>query len=201
MTTEAQSFSGGVREGLPRPIPRIRVGRVDFSLDHGRAVLRRTPETLRALLSGLPDGWLTGNEGPGTWSPYQVVGHLVHVEEVDWIDRTKVILEHGTDRVFEPVDREAGFTRFAGWSLEQLLERFDELRDANLRSLSELVGPEDLARRGVHPTFGEVTLGQLLATWVVHDLNHLGQIAKAEAKQYRDAVGPWREFLPIVDAP
>jgi hypothetical protein len=174
---------------------------VDFSIDDGRAVLGRTPETLRALLSGLPEGWLAGDEGPGTWSPYQVVGHLTHVEEVDWIDRTKVILDHGTDRVFEPVDREAGFTRFAGWSLEELLDRFGALREASLRTLGELVGPELLGRKGVHPTFGEVTLGQLLATWVVHDLNHLGQIVKAEAKQYQDAVGPWREFLPIVEAP
>jgi hypothetical protein len=149
---------------------------VKFSIDDGRAVLERTPETLRALLSGLSAGWLSGNEGPGTWSPHQVVGHLTYIEEVDWIDRTKVILEHGTDRMFEP-------------------------GDANLLELGELVRPEHLARRGVHPTFGEVTLGQLLATWVVHDLNHLGQIVKAEAKQYRDAVGPWREFLPIVEAP
>lgn len=172
-----------------------------FSIDDGRAVLERTPETLRALLSGLSAGWLSGNEGPGTWSPHQVVGHLTYIEEVDWIDRTKVILEHGTDRMFEPVDREAGFSRFAGWSMDELLERFAALRDANLLELGELVRPEHLARRGVHPTFGEVTLGQLLATWVVHDLNHLGQIVKAEAKQYRDAVGPWREFLPIVEAP
>src|SRR5262249_44573726 len=162
-------------------------------IDDARAVLRRTPEALRAMLSGLPDGWLTGNEGPGSWSPYQVVGHLTHVEEVDWIDRTRIILEHGTDRVFEPIDREAGFTRFAGWSLDDLLDRFAFLRDANLSALGEIVGPENIGRRGVHPTFGEVTLGQLLATWVVHDFNHVGQIVKAEAKQYRDAVGPWRD--------
>jgi hypothetical protein len=174
---------------------------VDFSLDDAREVLRRTPGALRSLLSGLPEGWLSGNEGPDTWSPYQVVGHLTHIEEVDWIDRTKVILEHGTDRAFDPVDREAGFTRFAGWSLDELLDRFGSLREANLRSLGGLVAPEQLGRRGVHPAFGEVTLGQLLATWVVHDFNHLGQIVKAEAKQYRDAVGPWREFLPIVEAP
>ena len=174
---------------------------MEFSIDEGRAVLRRTPDALRTLLSGLPDGWLTGDEGPGTWSPYQVVGHLTHVEEVDWIDRTRIILEHGTDRVFEPVDREAGFTRFAGWSLDELLDRFAELRVSNLRALGELAGPSQLERRGVHPSFGEVTLSQLLATWVVHDFNHLGQIVKAEAKQYREAVGPWRRFLPIIDAP
>jgi uncharacterized damage-inducible protein DinB len=174
---------------------------VDFSLEDGTEVLRRTPSALRAMLSGLPDGWVSGDEGPGTWSPFQVIGHLTHVEEVDWIDRTRTILEHGTDRVFDPVDREAGFARFEGWTLEQLLDRFESLRAANLDVLGELVGTGDLDRRGIHPTFGEVTLGQLLATWVVHDLNHHGQIVKAMAKQYGDAVGPWREFLPIVDAP
>ena len=200
VTTEAQSWRTAARVPLAAGSAR-RVGAVDYAIEDAREVLRRTPEALRALLSGLPEGWLSGNEGPGTWSPYQVVGHLTHIEEVDWIDRTKVILEHGTDRAFEPVDREAGFSRFAGWSLDRLLDRFADLREANLRSLEDLVAPDQLDRRGVHPTFGEVTLGQLLATWVVHDLNHLGQIMKAEAKQYRDAVGPWREFLPIVEAP
>ena len=174
---------------------------MDFSLELGREVLGRTPGTLRAMLSGLSGGWTEGDEGPGTWSPYQVIGHLTHIEETDWIDRTRVILEHGTDRVFDPVDREAGFTRFRGWPLDDLLERFGSVRAANLETLEELVATGDLERRGVHPTFGEVTLGQLLATWVVHDLNHTGQIVKAMAKQYTQAVGPWREFLSIVDQP
>jgi DinB superfamily len=174
---------------------------MDFSLEGGKEVLRRTPEVLRAMLPDLPDDWTTGDEGPGTWSPWQVVGHLTHIEESDWIDRTRVILEHGTDRVFEPVDREAGFVRFKGWSVGDLVSRFGSVRTENLRTLDELVRAADLDRRGVHPTFGEVTLGQLLATWVAHDLNHLGQIVKAMAKQYARAVGPWREFLPIIDAP
>jgi uncharacterized damage-inducible protein DinB len=174
---------------------------LDFSIEVGTEVLRRTPGALRAMLSGLPEPWLTGDEGPQTWSPYQVLGHLTHIEECDWIDRTKVILEHGTDRPFEPVDREAGFVRFEGWSLDELLDRFASVRATNLVSLASLVDTGDLDRRGVHPTFGEVTLGQLLATWVVHDLNHTGQIVKAMSKQYTDAVGPWREFLPIIDAP
>lgn len=153
------------------------------------------------MLADLSEDWIIGDEGPGTWSPYQVVGHLTHIDECDWIDRTRLTLEHGTRRVFEPVDREGGFTRFQGWSLGELLDRFASVRTANLQTLDALVAFEDLGRRGVHPTFGEVTLGQLFATWVVHDLNHLGQIVKAMAKQYRQAVGPWREFLPIVDAP
>lgn len=174
---------------------------MDFTLALGTEVLRRTPDSLRAMLAGLPADWINADEGPGTWSPYQVVGHLTHIEECDWIDRTRVILEHGTARPFEPVDREAGFVRFSGWPLQDLLDRFASLRNANLEMLPALVGAGDLARRGVHPTFGEVTLSQLLATWVVHDFNHVGQIVKAMAKQYGRAVGPWRANLPIVDAP
>ena len=174
---------------------------MDFSLQLGTEVLRRTPDALQAMLSGLSEDWIAGNEGPDTWSPYQVVGHLTHIDECDWIDRTRVILEHGTERVFEPVDREAGFGRFRDWKLGDLLGRFASVRTSNLETLGALVKVEDLGRLGVHPTFGEVTLGQLLATWVVHDLNHLGQIVKTMAKQYTQAVGPWREFLPIIDAP
>jgi hypothetical protein len=165
---------------------------MDFSLERGTEVLRRTPDALRAMLSDLPAAWITGNEGPDTWSPYQAVGHLTHIEESDWIDRTRVILEHGTDRVFAPVDREAGFVRFKGWELADLLDRFASVRAENLETLAELVQVQDLERHGVHPTFGEVTLGQLLATWVVHDLNHLGQIVKTMAKQYTQAVGAAR---------
>jgi DinB superfamily len=174
---------------------------MDFSIELGTEVLRQTPDVLRAMLSGLSVGWTTGDEGPDTWSPYQVVGHLTFVDESDWIDRTHVILKYGTERVFDPVDREAGFTRFRGWSLTDLLDRFATVRTSNLQTLKDLIEIEDLGRRGVHPSFGEVTISQLLATWVVHDLNHLGQIVKTMAKQYSQAIGPWREFLPIIDAP
>jgi hypothetical protein len=174
---------------------------MDFSLEAGREVLERTPGALRAMLSGLSEDWVDGDEGPGTWSPWQVLGHLTHIEETDWLDRTRVILEHGTERPFDPVDREAGFVRFSGWPLDRLLDRFADVRAANLQTLGTLVSVDDLGRLGVHPTFGEVTLAQLLSTWVVHDLNHTGQIVKAMAKQYRAAIGPWREFLAIVDAP
>jgi hypothetical protein len=174
---------------------------MEFSLEQGQEVLRGTPAALQAMLGGLSQEWTTGDEGPDTWSPWQVVGHLTHIDEADWIDRTRVILEHGTSREFDPVDREAGFTKFEGWTVGEILDRFAEVRAANLETLGRLVTADDLGRRGVHPTFGEVTLEQLLATWVVHDLNHTGQIVKAMAKQYRDAIGPWREFLAIVDAP
>jgi len=112
-----------------------------------------------------------------------------------------VILEHGTTTVFEPIDREAGFDRFAGLSASELLDRFASTRQTNLDELAALLGPGDLDRRGVHPDFGEVSLAQLLATWTVHDLNHVNQIVKTMAKQYADAVGPWRAFLPLLDAP
>lgn len=174
---------------------------MDFDLDDARDVLRHTPATLRALLTDLPDGWLHAREADDAWSPYQVCGHLLHIEESDWIDRTRVILEHGTSREFAPVDREAGFARFAGWSLTQLLDRFSAQRLDNLEVLETLVRQADLDRRGLHPAFGEVTLGQLLATWVVHDFNHLHQIVKTMAKEYTDAVGPWRAFLPVLDVP
>jgi uncharacterized damage-inducible protein DinB len=174
---------------------------MDFSLELAKEVLRGTPDALQAMLSDLSEDWITGDEGPDTWSPYQVVGHLTHIEECDWIDRTNVILEHGTERAFQPVDREAGFTRFRDWKLSDLLDRFASVRTSNLEALDRLVEAKDLGRRGVHPDFGEVTLDQLLATWVVHDFNHVGQIVKTLAKQYTRAVGPWREFLPIIDAP
>jgi len=174
---------------------------MEFELESAREVLGRTPQVLDAMLADLPKVWLHGSEAPDAWSPYQVCGHLLHVEECDWIDRTKVILEHGTDTVFEPVDREAGFMRFAGWSVRDLLDRFDSTRQANLDALALLLGPGDLDRRGVHPDFGEVSLAQLLATWVVHDLNHVNQIVKTMAKEYSEAVGPWRAFLPLLDVP
>lgn len=173
---------------------------MEFTLDDARQLLRGTPGTLTALLTGLPPAWLHAREAADAWSPWEVCGHLLHVEECDWIDRTRVILEHGTARVFEPIDREAGFARFAGWSVGELLDRFAEVRGANLDELAILVTPDDLDRRGLHPEFGEVSLRQLLATWVVHDQNHLHQIVKTLAKHYTEAVGPWRAFLPLLDS-
>jgi hypothetical protein len=174
---------------------------MEFELESAREVLRRTPRVLQAMLADLPDVWLAGRESPDAWSPYEVCGHLLHVEECDWIDRTKVILEHGTATVFEPVDREAGFVRFADLSGGELLDRFASTRQTNLDELAALLRPGDLDRRGRHPDFGEVSLAQLLATWTVHDLNHVSQIVKTMAKQYGDAVGPWRAFLPLLDMP
>lgn len=173
---------------------------MEFSLQSGKEILRRTPGELDVMLRDLPEVWTMEGEGPGTWSPYQVVGHMLHLEDVDWLDRARVILEGDAPNQFRPIDREAGFSRFEGWTMSELLDRFAVRRIANITELESLIGRDDLNRRGSHPDFGTVTLSQLMATWVVHDLNHLGQIVKTLAKQYRDAVGPWREYLPILDA-
>lgn len=173
---------------------------MDFDLATGTAVLARTPETLRVLLAGLPPAWTDADEGPETWSPAVVVAHLVHAERTNWIPRASVILAEGGERRFPPFDRFAQLTWTDGAPLEARLDEFARLRAASLETLAAWrPGDAELARTGVHPEFGAVTLRQLLATWVAHDLAHLGQVARVMAKQYRDAVGPWRAFLPILD--
>jgi hypothetical protein len=173
---------------------------MDFDLDTGIAVLERTPNTLRAMLFGLPHAWIDATEGPDTWSPYVVIGHLNHGERADWIPRAQIILAQGANRRFEPFDRNAQFHESKGRSLAQLLDDFEKLRT---HSLSTLKGwhltDAQLELEGEHPAFGPVTLRQLLATWAAHDLGHTAQIARVMAKQYRDAVGPWRQYLSIMD--
>jgi hypothetical protein len=172
-----------------------------FSLNEAVPVLRRTTAVLRAWLWDLPAPWSGGNEGPDTWSPFDIVGHLIHGERTDWIPRAELLLQHGESRPFTPFDRFAQFQDSRGKTLHQLLETFTELRAGNVARLESLgLTPDDFGRRGRHPELGVVTLGQLLATWVAHDLNHLGQIARVMAKRYADAVGPWRAYLPLLDA-
>lgn len=171
-----------------------------FSLAQGIAVLERTPQVLRTLLSGIPAAWTEGNEGPDTWSPYVVVGHLIHGEHGDWITRSRTILDHGTSRKFEPFDRTAQFRESEGKSLETLLDEFEAARKENLATLrSWNLSEEQLLLQGEHPAFGVVTLGQLLSTWVAHDLSHLTQITRVMAKQYREEVGPWRQYLSVME--
>lgn len=170
-----------------------------FAIDEAVAILERTPGALRALLGGLPAAWTAADEGPGTWSPYDIVGHLIHGERTDWIPRVRRLLEHGEAVPFAPFDRFAQFTESQGRSLAVLLDEFAALRAHSLSDLASLrLAGEDLARTGTHPAFGRVTLAQLLATWTVHDLGHLAQACRAMAGRYRDDVGPWREYLPIV---
>ena len=172
---------------------------MEFQLEHARNILRRTPATLTSMLQGVPDEWLFSNEGPETWSPFDVVGHLIHGEKTDWIPRARIILEDGEERAFEPFDRFAMFELSKDKPLDDLLATFARLREENLRQLEAMnLTPELLTRRGMHPELGSVTLEQLLATWVVHDLSHIGQIVRVMCKQYGDTVGPWRAYLPIL---
>lgn len=172
---------------------------MEFQLDHAKDILRRTPATLTSLLQGVSDDWLFSHEGPETWSPFDVLGHLIHGEETDWIPRAKIILDHGEARAFEPFDRFAMFEKSKGKSLGELLTTFERLREESLRQLEELnLTPELMSKRGKHPELGVVTLGELMATWVVHDLSHIGQIVRVMSKQYGERVGPWREYLPIL---
>lgn len=172
---------------------------MNFDLGEAVTILERTPAVLRDLLGGAPGGWVASREGPDTWSPSDVLGHLIGGEETDWIARARIILTQGADRRFEPFDRTAGIRAMQGRTTEQLLQRFAELRVRNLAELrSWKLTPPQLRWTGEHPDFGTVTLEQLLATWVVHDLGHLAQIGRVMAKQYGDAVGPWQAYLPVL---
>jgi hypothetical protein len=173
--------------------------RRSFVLEDAVAILSRTPATLDALLRGLPDGWVAAHEGGDTWSPFDVVGHLIHGERTDWMPRARIILEHGDAKVFDTFDRLAQFAASKGRTLADLLDEFATLRRENLRELAALrLTAADLERRGRHPALGTVTLRQLLATWVAHDLDHVMQISRVLARQYSDEVGPWRAYLRII---
>jgi hypothetical protein len=172
---------------------------MNFDLAAGVAVLERTPSTLREMLGGLPKEWIDADEGPDTWSPYVIVGHLVHGERADWIPRARIILEQGANRRFDAFDRLAQFRESEGKSLAQLLDDFEALRKESLATLGAWnLTDKQLALEGEHPAFGLVTLRQLLSTWVVHDLGHIAQTARVMAKQYRSEIGPWRAYLPVV---
>lgn len=172
---------------------------MEFSLTGALAILERTPLALETLLRDLPRPWVQGNEGPETWSPYDVIGHLIHGERTDWIARARIILEQGESRPFDKFDRFAQFRESQGRSLEELLATFRVERTKSLETLRGWkLGPEELKKTGTHPALGRVTLEQLLATWVAHDLDHIGQIARVMAKQYDREVGPWKAFLRIL---
>ena len=181
---------------IPTEVDRTRRA---FVMDEAVAILSCTPGTLDALLRDLPEGWIAAHEGGETWSPFDVIGHLIHGEHTDWIPRAKMILEHGDTRPFEKFDRFAQFEVSTGRTLATLLDEFATLRRQNLRELESLrLTDTELDRRGRHPELGIVTLRQLLATWVAHDLDHVVQISRAMARQYTDEVGPWRAYLRII---
>jgi hypothetical protein len=173
---------------------------MQFQLTHALEVLERTPATFRALLGGLPEVWTVPNEGPDTFSAFDNVGHLVHGERTDWIPRARIILAQGPNRRFEPYDRFAQYQESRGKRMAELLDEFARLRGENLATLRGWqLSERELALEGEHPELGPVTLRQLLATWVAHDLGHVAQTARVLAKQYREAVGPWRAYLPVLD--
>src|SRR5262245_8288169 len=175
---------------------------MDYQYQHAVELLRRTPAALTMLLSALPDVWTASNEGRDAWSAYDIVGHLLHGEEADWIVRTRIILEHGEQRPCDSFNRTAMLEKYQGFSLDQLLAGFERARAKNLASLSAMhITSEKLILKGTHPALGTVTLSQLLATWVVHDLNHIGQIVEVMARQYAEAVGPWHAYLAILTRP
>lgn len=170
-----------------------------FDRQQSVEVLRRTPRGLVSLLENLDDGWIRATEGPGTFSPFDVVGHLIDGEETDWLVRARIILDRGPNPVFEPYDRFRHRTRNVGRSLSSLLEEFARLRAANLELLQSWnLSEADLDLPGQHPGLGPVTLRQLLAAWVVHDLGHIAQVTRVMAKQYREEIGPWVPYLPVV---
>ncbi|WP_422361045.1 DinB family protein [Reichenbachiella sp.] len=172
---------------------------MNFTLAQSIEILERTPDVLDFWLKNLSDDWVRNNEGEDTWSAFDIVGHLIHGEQTDWMVRMEMILSDNTDKSFEPFDRFAQFKKSKGKSLEQLLTEFKILRKENLERLSAWhLSSEDLQEEGIHPTFGKVTLQQLLSAWVVHDLNHLSQISRVMAMQYKEEVGPWVEFLGVL---
>lgn len=172
---------------------------MEFNLERSLEILRQTPYTLRRMLDGLSEDWTHKGGSRDNWSPYDVLGHLIHGEETDWIARAEIILSQGENREFVPFDRLAQFEESKGKTLDDLLTEFAHTRSANLERVAnwQLDG-EKLDLTGIHPTFGEVTLRQLLATWVVHDLNHIRQIVRFMALKYESAVGPWKEYLTIL---
>ena len=171
-----------------------------FSLDRSIEILERTPAVLQTLLQGLHEDWTMNNEGPETFSPYDVVGHLIHGEKTDWRDRATIILEHGVSKAFTPYDRFAQFDESKGKTLQQLMDEFEKRRGKNLIWLKSLnLSEADLNKQGVHPSLGQVTLKQLLSTWVVHDLTHIAQVSRVMAKQYKEEMGPWVEYFRILN--
>jgi hypothetical protein len=168
-------------------------------LQHTVSLLKRTPAALDALLRDLPETWTFRDEGEGTWSVFDIVGHLIHAEHMDWLPRARTILQSGEARTFEPFDRRGHIRQTQGKSLGQLLDEFAQARSESLDELNALqLSRDDLARRGRHPAFGVVTLSELLATWAAHDLNHLHQISRVMAHQYRETVGPWSAYLGVM---
>lgn len=172
---------------------------MNYTKEQAIEILERTPAVLKSLLTNISNDWRMNNEGPETFSPYDVVGHLIHGEKTDWVVRSKIILEHGVNKPFDPYDRFAQYEESKGKNLEQLLDEFEAIRKENVAWLQSIqLAEDDLERKGKHPVLGEVTLRNLLSTWVVHDLTHIAQITRVMAKQYKEEMGPWPQFFRIL---
>ena len=172
-----------------------------FTLEKSLEILERTPNVLIAMLQDISADWTSPNEGGDSWSVYDIIGHLIHGEKTDWIPRTEIILSENSDKKFTPFDRFAQFEDSKGKTLNQLLKEFKMLRERNIEQLrSKKITDKNLEEIGIHPAFGNVTLSQLLSTWVVHDLNHIAQISRVMAKQFKVEVGPWTEYLRILQS-
>lgn len=172
---------------------------MNFNLSETFQLLERTPGVLNELVRGPSPFWSTVNEGPGTWNVVDVVGHLIHGEETDWIPRAETILSYGIEKPFVPFDRFAQIGRFNDWTLDNLLDRFEVLRGESLATARGWdLNKEQLLKEGIHPEFGRVSLKQLLSTWAVHDLTHLSQITRVMANHYSEDVGPWKAYLSIL---
>lgn len=173
---------------------------MNFNINHSINLLERTPSVLESLLAGLPDEWIHTNEGENTWSPFDIVGHLINGEKTDWINRTKIILNEDTDKHFPAFDRFSQFDASKGKTISDLIQEFKFVRNQNIQYLRSLdLLDLDLDKTGIHPDFGDVTLRQLLSAWTVHDLGHLNQITRVLAKNYDLEVGPWKKYLRVLD--
>ena len=171
-----------------------------YNINNALEILEQTPKTLHSLLSQLSDEWIFCNEGDATWSAFDILGHLIHGEKTDWIFRLRIIMSNAENKTFKPFDRYAQFENSKGKTLQDLLSEFTELRKVNLQYLKSLnLNENHWSLKGIHPELGEVTLSQLLATWVVHDLGHIAQVARVMAKQYKTEVGPWSDYLPVLN--
>lgn len=172
---------------------------MQYDLEKALEILERTPAVLNSLLINLDEQWTQNNEGENTWSPFDIIGHLIHGEKTDWVPRTKIILAHGPDQPFEPFDRFAQYEISKGKTLSELLQEFEQLRKQNLEEFKSLDIVSNLNKKGMHPELGEVTLSNLLSAWVVHDLGHISQLTRVMAKQYKDEVGVWTKYLGILN--
>jgi len=171
-----------------------------YSIDKALEIIERTPVILNVYLKNLSDEWILCNEGGETWSAFDVVGHLIHGEKTDWVPRLKLVLNDSENKTFEPYDRFAQFEESKGKTMKQLLNEFSELRLQNVAFLKSLnITESDFDKKAIHPSLGEVTLNNLLATWVAHDLGHINQISRVMAKQYKKEVGPWVEYLSVLN--